>query len=185
MAEELAARLAKCELPADQKGLRRYRDVILVLWHGMRMDADSQMRRLAALRDELQSEVLVSMSKKLDMGTLRQSAWFQTLDSDVKHHADLILQEQGLIKKAIDDLDTSAERRHAQVLQRLDRLPATSPGAGHDPEARKRDRIKELCDRLWFDAIPRRHHAIKSAHQKTFEWVFTGQKKTAQSNTTF
>ncbi|KAM7191942.1 hypothetical protein V8F20_009066 [Naviculisporaceae sp. PSN 640] len=185
VAEELASRLAKCELPADQKGLRRYRDVISVLWHGMRMDADSQMRRLAALRQELVSELLVSMSKRLDLGALRQSAWFQSLDYEVKHQADLILEEQKAIKKAINDLDVSAERRHAQVLRRLDRLPSTKAGASYDPEARKRDRIQELCERLWFDAIPRRHHAIKAAHQKTFEWIFTGQKKTAQSNTTF
>ncbi|KAM7189659.1 hypothetical protein V8F33_009907 [Rhypophila sp. PSN 637] len=187
VAEELAIRLAKCELPADQQGLRRSRDVISVLWHGMRMDADSQMRRLSTLRDELQSELLVSMSKKLDLGALRQTSWFEALDDDVKHHADAVLQEQERIRQAIDDLDVSAERRHVQVLQRLDRLPFWSPGSSgySNTEARKQDRIQELCDRLWFDAIPRRHHAIDVAHHKTFEWIFTAQKKTTASNTTF
>ncbi|KAM7212958.1 hypothetical protein V8F06_011662 [Rhypophila decipiens] len=187
VAEELAIRLAKCELPADQKGLRRYRDVISVLWHGMRMDADSQMRRLSTLRDELQSELLVSMSKKVDLGALRQTSWFEALDNDVKQHADAILQEQERIRQAIDGLNVSAERRHIEVLQRLDHLPVCSPGSSgySNTEARKKDRIRELCDRLWFDAIPRRHHAIDVAHHKTFEWIFTGQEKTTASNTTF
>ncbi|KAK4212580.1 hypothetical protein QBC37DRAFT_388685 [Rhypophila decipiens] len=187
VAEELAVRLAKCELPADQKGLRRYRDVISVLWHGMRMDADSQMRRLSALRDELQSELLVSMSKKLDLGALRQTSWFEALGIDVKQHTDAILQEQQRIRRAIDDREVSAERRHEEVLQRLDHPPVCSPGSSgySNTEARKKHRIRELCDRLWFDAIPRRHHAIDVAHHKTFEWIFTGQKKTNASNTTF
>ncbi|ROV93714.1 hypothetical protein VSDG_06938 [Cytospora chrysosperma] len=188
VAEELARRLAKCEVPTGQKGWKRYRDVMTVLWHGMRMDADAEMRRLSALRDELQSELLVSMSSKLNLSDVRNSQGFQTLDDDVKTLTEAMLQEQGYLKKAIRNLDVSADERHKQVLTHLRKLiPAAEPVLERDiNENRRRIKalVKELSDRLWFDAIPRRHYAITAAHKKTFDWIFNGQKKTTQSNTT-
>lgn len=50
----------------------------------MRLDADAQIRRLGALRDELQSELLVSMSRKVDLARLQETEWFQELDIGVK-----------------------------------------------------------------------------------------------------
>ena len=184
VAEELATRLAKCELPADQKRLKRYRDVISVLWRGMQLDADAQMRRLNALRGELQSELLVSMSRKVNMAELRETEWFQKLDDGVKQQADAILEELNTLKKDIHNLDISAERRHAQLLRKLDKRPIAAWGGSSDAKLEKQKRIEKLCELLWFNGIPRRHHAIKPAHKETFEWVFTGQKTTAQSNTT-
>lgn len=144
MVEELARRLEKCELPTGQKGWKRYRDVIKVLWHGMRMDADAQMTRLGALRDELQSELLVSMSRKLNLTEVRNSQGFQTLNEDVKALTEVVLQELGSLKKAIRNLDVSADERHRQVLTHLRKLsPAAGPILGDDTNE-KRLRIEAL-----------------------------------------
>lgn len=96
-----------------------------------------------------------------------------------------MLGESNLLKKDIHNLDISTERRHVQVLQRLDQLSVTDVRGAYYVRIGRQSRIKQLCDRLWFDAIPWRHHAIKTTHNQTFEGVFTGQKTTAQSSTTF
>ncbi|KAK3387519.1 hypothetical protein B0H63DRAFT_559023 [Podospora didyma] len=166
VAEELSSRLAKCEYPAGQKGWKRYHDVVSAVWHGMQLHPDAQMHRLGSLRNELQSGLLVSMLRKVDVSDIRSSVAFQKLDGDVKALTEAFLEGKGLIKKAIDDLDAAVEVRHKQVMAKLDRL---------DPE---------LCNRLLFDGMVRRHYAITVAHSRTFEWIFTGQKKTAESNTT-
>ncbi|KAK3314212.1 small s protein [Apodospora peruviana] len=184
IAESLATQLAKCELPPGQKGWKRYRDLIPVLWHGLRIDADAQMKKLAALRNELQSEILVSMFRKTNLADLRNSQNFQRLSDDIKALIEAMFEWQGAIEKAIEKLDVSADERHREVLERLDHVALTPPTSDAADAKARQDRIKELSDRLWFDAIPRRHHAIKAAHAKTFEWIFTGQKKTQESNTT-
>lgn len=152
------------------------------------MDADAQMTRLGVLRDEIQSELLVSMSRKVDLSDLRNSQGFQTLDDDVKALTEAMLQGQTSIKRAIYNLDVAADERHEQILAHLRNLsPAARPLLEEDIN-KKRRRIEalvgELRDRLWFAAISRRHYAITAAHKKTFDWIFNGQKKTTESNTT-
>ncbi|KAG7138111.1 Vegetative incompatibility protein HET-E-1 like [Verticillium longisporum] len=187
--DELSTRLARCALPPGAGGWRRYRDVIAVLWRGMRMDADAQMRRLVALRNELQSELLVSMLRKVSVEDLQRKAAFRRLDDDVK--ALTLGQLQGLeaVLTKVDSLAVAEEQRHQEIMAELRRWdplsaharPAVPPD--HDL-VWKKDMVTELKNRLWYGSIPRRHDAIATAHEKTFEWIFTGQKKTHQSNTT-
>ena len=190
MAEELAGRLAKCQTPPEKKGWKRYRDVMFALWNDMRMDPTSQIRRLEVLRNELQSDILVSMSGKVNLLDLKSSQGFQKLDNDVKALTESVLRSNGLLNDSIDTLNATVEKNQKEIMAALRRR---DPGvqmpreAGDDEDATSasRDsRIKELKKRLWFDAIPQRHSAITVAHQKTFEWIFSGQRKTAESNTT-
>ncbi|RNJ58883.1 hypothetical protein D7B24_003972 [Verticillium nonalfalfae] len=187
--DELATRLARCALQPGAGGWRRYRDVIAVLWRGMRMDADAQMRRLVALRNELQSELLVSMLRKVSVEDLQSKAAFRSLDDDVK--ALTLGQLQGLeaVLTKVDSLALAEEQRHQEIMAELRRWDPLSsharPAVRQDDDlVWKKDMLTELKNRLWYGSIPRRHDAIATAHEKTFEWIFTGQKKTHQSNTT-
>ncbi|KAG7108432.1 Vegetative incompatibility protein HET-E-1 like [Verticillium longisporum] len=187
--DELSTRLARCALPPGAGGWRRYRDVIAVLWRGMRMDADAQMRRLVALRNELQSELLVSMLRKVSVEDLQRKAAFRRLDDDVKALTLGHLQGLEAVLTKVDSLAVAEEQRHQEIMAELRRWdplsaharPAVPPD--HDL-VWKKDMVTELKNRLWYGSIPRRHDAIATAHEKTFEWIFTGQKKTHQSNTT-
>src|SRR3569833_1148119 len=163
---------------------------MFALWNDMRMDPTSQIRRLEVLRNELQSDILVSMSGKVNLLDLKSSQGFQKLDNDVKALTESVLRSNGLLNDSIDTLNATVEKNQKEIMAALRRR---DPGvqmpreAGDDEDATSasRDsRIKELKKRLWFDAIPQRHSAITVAHQKTFEWIFSGQRKTAESSTT-
>lgn len=187
VAEQLAASLAKCQLPPGLKGWRRYRDAIPVLWHGMHMDADAQMARLEALRNELQSEILVSMSRKVNLSDLRNSQGFRKLDGEVKSSTMTILQEQASLKSYFEASEEAAKIRHNQIMSALQGCRPTQYAlteVERDEVKTKVERITQLTKRLWFNTISTRHNAIARAHAGTFEWIFTGQSKAPESNKT-
>jgi chromosome segregation ATPase len=103
--EDLADRLAKCKLPPGQQGWKRYRDGMVVFWNGKRLDVDAQMTKLASLRNELQSEILSSILKRVDLSAIRSSRDFQKLDEDLKASVQTLLHGQGSVQRAIEDLD--------------------------------------------------------------------------------
>ncbi|KAM0276392.1 hypothetical protein ACHAQH_006794 [Verticillium albo-atrum] len=187
--EELSTRLAKSTLKPGVEGWRRYHDVIVVLWRGMRMDADAQMRRLGALRNELQSELLVSMLRKVSFVDLQNKEGFRKLDDDLKALTLTVLQGLAAVVTKVDSLAVAGEQRHLEVMAELRKWdPMATPIRSAATEtidlAWKKEKIKDLKNRLWYGAMPRRHDAITTAHEKTFEWIFTGQKKTPESNMT-
>ncbi|KAK3317218.1 small s protein [Cercophora scortea] len=177
LAEEITKRLDNCKAPTGQKEFKHFRDVIVVVWRGMRMDPDAQMRRLAALRNEIQSELLVSLTKKLDWVDIQSTKSFQKLDDGFKA---LI----GDMMKVAEHSEHSAQERHAQIMAQFQKLdPAiVGPAVGDDQGTIKQKMIEDLKQRLWFSSISHRHHAIRVAHKKTFEWIFTGQKRKPSGN---
>ncbi|KAK3688957.1 small s protein [Podospora appendiculata] len=180
LAEEIASRLDECNTRTGQIGFKHFRDVIVVVWRGMRMDPDAQMKRLEALRNEIQSELLVSLTKKLDWVGIQSTKGFQKLDDGFKA---LI----GDTMKVLENSEDSAQQRHGQIMEQFQNLnlAAMQPAKGGDSDAVKQGMIEDLKERLWYSSMKHRHHAIRVAHRKTFEWIFTGQRKTAESNTTF
>lgn len=162
--------------------------MVSAIWHSMRADADAHMKKLGALRDELQSELLVSISRKVNKSDLRNSQAFQNLEGDVKALAEAVLKGNSSIKQAINGLEIAAEEQHRQFMKHLSRFglaDATPVGSNIDMESWNMERrIDELLGRLWFDSITRRQSSIKAAYKNTFEWIFTDQRKTSESNTT-
>jgi NACHT domain-containing protein len=160
--------------------------MIAVVWRGMRLDAEAQMNRLAALRSELQTELMVSMVRKIDR--LDQSLAFQNLDDELRklvlvqvRLAEQQLQKTDAIGAQIEGLSADGDQRHLEIMDQFSRLTPSPVNASGDTYEEQAARIKET---IWFSAIQRRHGAIQAAHRSTFEWIFEGQQTTPESNTT-
>ncbi|KAM0555905.1 hypothetical protein ACHAPJ_006307 [Fusarium lateritium] len=181
MIEEIANRLARCKVPEGSKGYTWFKDVIVhVLWNGQRTDAEGLRKRLEGLRHELQFQIVISIKDRIDVQHVQRTREFAKLGQTHQNLVNALLDGEDSVKSQLQRL--RQQQDDIQVgLQDLLML-----GNRRDIVPTGRENVlKELKNRLWFNAIPHRHDAITEAHSKTFEWAFTEKETTESSDTSF
>ncbi|KAF5020176.1 hypothetical protein F66182_7816 [Fusarium sp. NRRL 66182] len=178
---DIAHRLEKCQVPPESKGYTWFEDVIVhVLWNGQRADVEALKKKLEQLRNELQFQVVISIKQKVDVLDLQRTEEFEKLGQNLQGLVNALFAGDETVKSQLQYL----RQQQDEIRQGIQGLFIRSNQRGAVPRDRE-EVLRELQNRLWFNAIPHRHDAITEAHSKTFEWVFTEQETAETSNSTF
>jgi len=159
-----------------------------VLWRDMRLDAEAQTKKLDILRNELQSELIMSMCRKMNLSDLRSSEGFHKLDANIKELTEAVLGGTGgSLTRVTDGIGAAADaRRHEQIMAVLNRLdPASESVAGDTISWGERERavLKRLNTSPYRDRKDRNPDPVRGTC-KWFEHheLFRGWRESKSSS---
>ncbi|CZR50501.1 uncharacterized protein PAC_00374 [Phialocephala subalpina] len=167
-ARKLIQELEKLKVPNGSKH-RRWKSIRQALksaWSKEKLE--NVKTRLAELKEDLRTHVLVCMRGQVDILSLRQDQRFGLLENQMQ--------------KTIEDLLENHSAFRQEILTHLDGLvPKQSQHQrSREEEEKLRFRVNNrILKSLQFKAMQSRYEAISEAHQRIFEWIFHEQSGNA------
>ncbi|KAL8824878.1 MAG: hypothetical protein Q9191_004758 [Dirinaria sp. TL-2023a] len=167
------------------------RQAIKIMW--TKEELDALMKRLKAYISELDTAILVSMKRDIDLQTLRASQNFHKLNLAAQNIVDLLILNRSVFTTALQDhtkeikgviISEQAQTRamildlvqHKGLGQATSASFLQSTGNNEPPvdvihktEARI---ARTLLDSLSFPAMQDRQDEVAHAYHSTFEWIF-------------
>lgn len=157
-AHELTQELEKLKIPNGSKH-RRWKSIRQALKSAWSKEKLEKVKtRLAELKEDLRTHVLICMRGQVDLLSLRQDQRFVLLESQMQ--------------KTIEDLLANHATLRQEVLVHLGALITKKTQSQRSEEEEEKLRLRvdnKILQSLHFKTIQCRYEAIAEAHQRTFE----------------
>ncbi|KAE9366774.1 hypothetical protein N431DRAFT_471808 [Stipitochalara longipes BDJ] len=180
VADDLLRQLEKLKMKGRRKAWKSFREAIRAAW--TKEEIEALCRQLSDFQTDLETQVLLSLSIKLDQVLLHHSKRFDELDSQNQTiiAALAVLSD---VSKMPDASEHDLEEQMGALAQLVARLEA----ATHDQEITVKGfkattehetmhcrRVQEkILQGLRFPGMTDRYEQVSAAYERTFAWIFS------------
>lgn len=196
IAEDILRRLEAMKIRQPESVWTSVRQALKIMW--TKDELDALMKRLKAYISELDTAILVSMKRSIDLANFRASQNFYKLDEAAQRIVDLLLLNRSVftsalrmhtkeIKGVIISEQAQTRAMILELVQQKGISQATSASyvqslGGQEPaltgvDEKENSIRKWILDSLGFAAMENRQEEVAQAYHTTFEWMFEEPKK--------
>ncbi|GJC79558.1 hypothetical protein ColLi_02396 [Colletotrichum liriopes] len=164
------------------------RDALRTVWG--EKDMKEKMERLHLIRNELQFRIIVSLKANIDVAAMSSSVALQRFDEGTRSIIKALLADGSTTRSQMASQISSIEQKlnrqveistfltNMQHAETVDTVTSSDPRPTSNNDAvTERTIVDNILSALWFSKMKDRYDDIETAHQKTYEWVFSGSEQ--------